>query len=123
MGMMIIGQSSKPFGPDVTEAVKRAIAAVDGIAEAHFPELYMASQMPGPEQTLIIIPGALQDGDAIMQSLMRAIQNELPQGPQFPAMCVRGNESMAKDVREAGCQIFQSETYVAETKKRWQFWK
>ncbi len=123
MAVAIVGRPAKPLSDDVVEAAKRAVASVEGIAEAHFPQLYLPGQMQKPEQTLVIIPGVGRDIESVMECLMTAIRKELPHGPDFPAMPVLGSEGLAQDVRQAGCELFRSEDERPEAKKRWQFWK
>ncbi len=123
MGMYIIGRPKDPYPDAVVEALKRAVSGVHGVAEAHIPQLFMAGKTPMPEQTLIIVPGAGHEEVRLMKDVMDAVHRELPEGPDVPAMLVRGDESMAKAVREAGCQIFQSETMQAAVRRWWQVWK
>lgn len=123
MGFAIVGRPSAPQPESVNEALKRAVASVPGVAEAHFPQLFLPGRMEKPEQTLVIIPGAGRDEAPLMQGVMAAIRAELPKGPDIPAMLVRGSEGLAGDVRGADCQLYRSATEQPDTRRWWQFWK
>src|SRR5688500_10972661 len=99
MPFTVIGRPASPFPESVVAAVTDAVSLVEGVAEAHFPQMFIASQMQAPEQTLIVVLGEGRDERAVVGQVLARIKQRLPDGPDFPVMPMTGSDGLLRTVR------------------------
>jgi hypothetical protein len=119
---VLLGKPAKPYPDSINVAVTRAVESVDGVAEAHFPQMWVVGQMEGSAQTLIIVLGRNRDEHSVMERVVEAVCNELPDGPDFPMIPLTGRDGLLSTVRGTGCRLYRSSTEKPDAKPWWRFW-
>ena len=122
MPFTVIGRPASPFPEPVVTAVTDAVSRVEGVAEAHFPQMFIASRMQAPEQTSIIVLGEGRNERAVIGEVLARIKQRLPDGPEFPVMPMTGGDALLRTVRGTGCEVFRSATERPAARPWWRFW-
>ena len=119
---VILGRPAQPYSDEIISSVSRAVGSVDGVAEAHFPQMFTVGQMEKPEQTLIVVLGKDRDEREVMQGVVTLVRRELPDGPDVLMVPMTGRDGLLSTVRGTGCQVFKSSTEKPAPKQWWRFW-
>lgn len=122
MAGVLLGRPAKPYPTHVVDAVARALVTVEGVAEAHFPQMFALGMMETAEQTLIVVLGRDRDEQAVMNEVVEAVRKELPEGPDFPMFPMVGRDGLLSTVRGTACPIYRSYTERPAPRPWWRFW-
>ena len=110
---LFFGAPAQPMPASRSVAIRDAVAAVNGVEEAHLPQCFIEGDAQA-HQVLVIGVRSKGEIPRIVEELMRSLSH-IPMGDQYLDILPFETSSIPQAVRSAGCQI------VDTTGKPW--WK
>jgi hypothetical protein len=116
---ILIGAPARPMPSAQSAAIAGMLAKIEGVVEAHLPQVYAPGAMSEPAQVLVVVlrPGA--DTEATLHKINCDLARLLTEDSRLDIFPVAGDGGMLKDVRAVGCQILGRQRGANPW---WKFW-
>ena len=102
---LLIGAPARPMDSRISARRGALTASIDGIVEAHLPQMFAVNVMEEPAQVLVLLLRPDADVDEVLEQLGIGLSSVLPEGVHLDVWPIQTNHSMADDVRRAGCIV------------------
>jgi len=102
---LLIGAPARPMEGHISAGIGALTASIDGIVEAHLPQMFAVNVMEEPAQVLVLLLRPDAEVDEVIEQLGAALSGILPDGVHLDVWPIQTNHSMADDVRRAGCMV------------------
>lgn len=102
---LLLGAPANPMEEELSRAIGQLTGSIEGILEAHLPQLFAVGVMEEPAQVLVLVLAREADLTKITEELGRGLSDLLPRGMHLDIWPIPVGHEMLDNVREAGCQI------------------
>ena len=102
---VLIGAPANPMDARVSAAIGRLTASIEGVVEAHLPQMYAVKVMEKPAQVLVLLLRRDADVGKVADHLAAGLPQVLTKGVQLDIWPIPASHPLADDVRRAGCMI------------------
>ena len=102
---LIIGPPAIPMEESLSTAIGKLTESIEGILEAHLPQMFIIGVMEEPAQVLVIVRDDNADHAVIAEQLGLGLKQILPRGMHLDVWPISVGHAMLKSVRETGCKI------------------
>ncbi len=102
---LMIGAPAHPMDRDTSTAIANLTASIDGIAEAHLPQLFAVGVMVRPAQVLVLVLRPSAKPDTIRAQLEQGLATILGRQAQLDIWLVLPDNPLLDDVRLAYCRV------------------
>jgi hypothetical protein len=102
---ILIGAPARPMDQRVSIEIGKLIDSIDGIFEAHLPQMFVPEVMDQPAQVLVFV--LRQDANLrdIIGKLGPGLSRILPEGVHLDVWPIPLGHQMVDDIRRTGCLI------------------
>ena len=102
---MFIGAPARPMDQRISIEIGKLTDSIDGIFEAHLPQLFVPEVMEEPAQVLVVILRQNANLKEIADELGSGLSRVLPEGAHLDLWPIPLGHQMVDDVRRTGCLI------------------
>ncbi len=102
---LMIGTPAHPMDRETSTAIANLTASIDGIAEAHLPQLFTVGVMDRPAQVLVLVLRPSANPHTIRAQLEHGLATVLGRQAQLDVWPVLPDNPFLDDVRLANCRI------------------
>jgi hypothetical protein len=102
---LFIGAPARPMERRLSTAVGKLTASIDGIIEAHLPQMFAPGVMEEPAQVLVIVMRDEADLKAVIDRVGGGLAVLLPPGRNLDVWPIPIGHAMLDEIRRTGCQI------------------
>jgi hypothetical protein len=117
---VMIGAPARPMPRAQQAAIAGALAKVEGIVEAHLPEIYVPGAMDEAAQVLVVVLDARASVEETMHAITCSLAQLLTEDSRLDIFPLTSDSGMLTGVRAAGCQILGA---TRDAKSWWKFWE
>lgn len=102
---VFIGAPARPMEALLSIAIGKLTESIDGILEAHLPQLFAPGVMTEPAQVLVIVVRNDADLKTVNEKVGSGLSVLLPKGMHLDIWPIPIGHAMLEDVRRSGCLI------------------
>lgn len=102
---LLLGSPANPMEEERSRAIGKLTDSIEGILEAHLPQMFAIGVMEEPAQVLVIVLGQHAILEEISEQLKVGLAGLLPRGVHLDVWPIHSGHEMLDDVRQTGCLI------------------
>jgi hypothetical protein len=102
---LFIGTPAHPMDPQLSAAIASITSSIDGIAEAHLPQMYALGAMEQPAQVLVLVPQPGANLDQVLIDLSKGLDAIQKGHVDLDIWPINASNPILDSVRSAGCQL------------------
>ena len=102
---LMIGAPAHPMDENISMTIGKLTDSIDGILEAHLPQMFAVNVMEEPAQVLVIVLREHADINRVTEQLGLGLTEILPKGLHLDVWPIPIGHLMLDDVRRTGCLI------------------
>ncbi len=103
---LMIGAPAHPMDPSIFAAIANLIASIDGVAEAHLPQLFAVGVMDRPAQVLVLLLRAHASIAAIRTRLEEGLSEIIGPDRHLHLLPMLPDNPLLDDIRLTACRVF-----------------
>jgi hypothetical protein len=102
---LLIGAPAEPMSQEISTAIGKLAESIDGIVEAHLPQMFAIGVMDEPAQVLVVVISESASLGNIIDQLGVGLIDILPDGLLLDILPLGGGSTLINDIRGSGCRI------------------
>jgi hypothetical protein len=102
---ILIGAPAKPMDIALSVAIGKLTDSIEGIFEAHLPQIFAVDVMEESAQVLVVVLRQGADLKLVTEQLGSGLSEILPEGMHLDVWPIPVGDTMVDDVRRTGCLI------------------
>jgi hypothetical protein len=103
---VLIGAPANPIAGDARAAIGAAVARLNGVREAHLPQVFLPGVTEGPAQVLVLVLARSASVEMIMGTLGPQPHAIVPKGMYLDVWPLPRDHELLPAIRGAGCQLY-----------------
>jgi hypothetical protein len=102
---LLIGAPAKPMSQEISTAIGKLAESIDGVVEAHLPQMFAIGVMEEPAQVLVVVISESSSLGNIIDQLSVGLIDILPDGVHLDILPLGGSSTLINDIQGTGCRI------------------